>query len=78
MKQVIALLTARQADIEADIAAFDQVIERHDTGGIIEKRKELRELSNEIQSAINMLKCQKEIELLKVLIDEGRIKDPND
>lgn len=78
MKQVIAILTAKQANIEADIAAFDQVIKCHETDGMTEKRRELRILSEEIEGAIRMLKCEKEIKLLEHLIDEGRIKDPND
>lgn len=78
MKQVIDLLTAKQADIEADVAAFDQIIKLHQTDGMTEKRRELRELSNEIERAIRMLKCKKEIDLLEMLIKDGRIKDPND
>lgn len=55
MKQVIAILTAKQANIEADIAAFDQVIKEYQTDGMTEKRIQLRELSNEIEGAIRML-----------------------
>lgn len=78
MEKAIAILTAQQANIEADIAAFDQVMKQHKTDGMYEKRLDLRKLSEEIESAIRVLKCKKEIDILEALIEDGRIKDPND
>ena len=78
MEKVIELLNekSKQLDKQRDILAQANKITSSKENE--EKDTELRILIDEIETAIRLLKLKKEIEILEALIDDGRIKDPND
>jgi len=78
MKEVIEILLSKIDDLQQKQDIISKANRIVPTESNANKNLELTILIEKIEEGIGYLKCHKEIKILEALIQDGRIKDPND